>query len=174
MADLKYVTGVTEKSEYVRVGHNSSILNNDAVWSFATPYQTKEASFTLSWDNNGAGTGWRSEDTYVFAVSTSGAAGRTAQSGTHLGKATVVLSGVTGTATVKVSGLSLAANTTYYLRANQNGTTYESMKAFMQDGNTVELTPSATGVYIDGKSVTTLKVNTNTVTTLKVNGSTIF
>lgn len=140
MANLTYVTGVAEATSYTRVGHNTSAYNNDAVWSFSLSQtgasKITAVTFTLKWDNTSAGTGWSSSYSYTFAVSTSKTAGRTAYSGTHLGKAAVTLSGASGTATVKITGLSLTPGTTYYLRANFSGTTYKTMKAFKQSGNT--------------------------------------
>lgn len=134
-ATLTYVTGVNAATNYVRVGHNSSAVNNDAVWSFSLAASTGVAKwtgvkFTLKWNNTSAGTGWSGSYSYVFAVSSSGSAGRTAQSGTVLGRTTVTLSGASGTATVTITGLSLTPGTTYYLRANQNGSTHSTMKAF--------------------------------------------
>lgn len=144
-ATLTYVTGVNAATNYVRVGHNSSAVNNDAVWSFSLAASTGVAKwtgvkFTLKWNNTSAGTGWSGSYTYVFAVSSSGSAGRTAQSGSVLGRTTVSLSGSSGTATVTITGLSLTPGTTYYLRANQNGSTYSTMKAFQKASNTCEST----------------------------------
>lgn len=143
MASLTYVTGVNASSshtDYVRVGHNSSATNADAVWSF-TPTQTgakqiTKLTFSFSWDNTTCGTGWSGSNTYIFAISTSRASGTTAASGTHLATKTASLSGNTGTTTVTISGLELTPGTTYYLRANYNGTTKSTMKCFAKAGNT--------------------------------------
>lgn len=140
MATLTYVTGTSAASGYVRVGHNSSATNPDAVWSFV-PTQTGASKitgvkFVLTWDNSTAGTGWSGTYNYVFAVSSSGASGTTAYDGSVLGRTTVSLSGASGTATATVTGLSLTPGTTYYLRANFAGTTKSTMKAFKTTGGT--------------------------------------
>jgi len=140
-ATLTYVTGVNAATNYVRVGHNSSAVNNDAVWSFslseAGTNKFTSVSFSLTWNNTSAGTGWSGNYTYVFAVSSSGTAGRTAQSGTVLARTTKALSGASGTATFTISGLSLTPGTTYYLRGNFNGTTHSTMKAFAKANNKI-------------------------------------
>lgn len=137
--NLTYVTGTKEGTYWVRVGHNTSVYNNDAVWSFTPPTANglekyTSVTFRLTWNctesTGGPNSGWQGEYSYVFAVSTSGDSGRTAASGTHLKKTTVNLSGYTGATDITVSGLSLTPGTTYYLRANMNGTTYKTMKAF--------------------------------------------
>lgn len=137
MADLTFVTGTSASSGYVRVGHNSSSYNNDAVWSFKLDKVAAALDFTLKWNNTAAGTGWSGSYNYVFAISASGTSGRTAATEPHIAKVTVMLSGSSGTAKVSFVGLTLAANTTYYLRANFNGSTYSTMKAFAIAGNTV-------------------------------------
>ncbi len=140
MATLTYVTGRDAATNYVRVGHNSSATNADAVWSFALSQtgasKITSVTFTLKWNNSSAGTGWSGNFTYVFAVSTSGSSGTTAASGSVLGRKTVALSGSSGTATVTISGLSLSPGTKYYLRANFNGSTKSTMKAFQKASNT--------------------------------------
>lgn len=174
MASLAYVTGVDAASGYVRVGHNSSALNNDAVWSFTPTENTSKVTVTLKWDNEAAGTGWSSAYTYVFALSTSGSSGRTAASGTHLKKITKSLSGSDGTVTLTFDGLSLSAGTTYYLRANLNGTTYSTMKAFKKSGNTVTTTASSLNLVFNGEAVKKVVFNGETVSSLVFNGTKIF
>ena len=142
MANLTYVTGTTAAAGYVRVGHNTSAYNNDAVWSFNLDKAAAALDFVCSWNNTAAGTGWSGSYSYVFVISSSGTAGRTAATGTHIAKATVTLSGTSGTARVSFNGLTLAANTTYYLRANFNGAIYKTMKAFAMAGNTVTVQKS--------------------------------
>lgn len=140
MATLTYVTGRSAASGYVRVGHNSSATNPDAVWSFSLTQtgasKITAVKFVLKWNNNSAGTGWSGKYNYVFAVSSSGSSGTTAYNGSVLGRTTVSLSGASGTATVTVSGLSLTPGTTYYLRANFAGSTKSTMKAFQTANNT--------------------------------------
>lgn len=140
MATLTYVTGTSAASGYVRVGHNSSATNPDAVWSFSLTQtgasKITAVKFVLKWNNTSAGTGWSGNYNYVFAVSSSGSSGTTAYNGSVLGRTTVALSGSSGTATVTVSGLSLTPGTKYYLRANFAGTTKSTMKAFQTASNT--------------------------------------
>lgn len=143
MATLSYVTGVNAATNYTRVGHNSSVYNNDAVWSFSISQDGADKltglTFSLEWNNSSAGTGWSGSYSYTFAISSSSAAERTAYSGTHLAKKAVTLSGGSGTATVSFTGLSLTPGTTYYLRANYSGTKYSTMKSFKKASNTVIL-----------------------------------
>lgn len=146
MANLTFVTGTDAgTSSYVRVGHNSSNTNPDAVWSFSltSTGNITSVKFTLTWNNTSAGTGWSSAYNYVFAVSSSNASGSTAYNGTVLGRTTISLSGSSGTATVTVSGLSLTSGQTYYLRANFAGSTMSTMKAFSKTGGTVVVNSSS-------------------------------
>lgn len=140
----------SEATEFVRVGHNSSSggrENDDAVWSFKTPNENitiTDAEFELKWDGTDAG-GWKDLFDYVFVISTSGDSGMTAyqkNDTTDIARTIVAIGNndKKGTETISFEGLSLEANTTYYLRANFNGTTLETMKPFYKSGNTVELT----------------------------------
>ncbi len=174
MASLSYVTGIDAASEYVRVGHNSSAYNNDAVWSFTPTENISKVTITLKWDNEAANTGWSGAYTYVFALSTSNASGRTAASGSHLKKVTKSLSGADGSVTLSFEGLSLTKGTTYYLRANQNGTTYSSMKAFKKSGNTVTTTAASLNLVFNGEAVKKVVFNGKTVSSLIFNGTKIF
>ena len=154
MASLSFYSGTNAgNSSYVRVGHNTSAINKDAVWSFqpvtANAAAVTEVTFTLSWNNTSAGTGWSGSYQYVFAIVSSAPSGQVAASGTVLGRTTVTLSGSSGTTTFKISELSLNPNTghTYFLCGNFNGTTYSTMKAFSKTGNTFSVsgyTPSRT------------------------------
>lgn len=164
MATLTYVTGTSAASGYVRVGHNSSVTNPDAVWSFSLTQtgasKITAVKFVLKWNNTSAGTGWSGNYNYVFAVSSSGSSGTTAYNGTVLGRTTVALSGSSGTATVTVSGLSLTPGTTYYLRANFAGTTKSTMKSFQTASNTATVSTYSRITYtisynINGGSGTT-------------------
>jgi len=49
----------------------------------------------------------------------------------------VSLTGASGKIKVKISGIALNPKTTYYLRANQAGTTKSTLKCFRKEGNTV-------------------------------------
>lgn len=173
MANLTYVTGRVQSTNYVRVGHNSSAYNNDAVWSFTTEGTTSDAVFTLTWDNVTGGTGWSGAFDYVFAISTDSTLAQNAYSGTHIAKTVVNLANNKGTATVTFSGLSLAAGT-YYLRANQNGTTLSTMKCFALNGNTVVLTQSSVNVNFNGAEVNKVTFNGVEVKSLNFNGTKIF
>ena len=157
--NLTYVAGTKQGTYWVRVGHQSSSYNNDAVWSFTPPTANglekyTSVTFRLTWNctssTGGPGSGWQGSFSYVFAVSTSNAAGRTAATGTHLGKVTKSLSGYTGATDVTVSGLSLTPGTTYYLRANMNGTTYSTMKAFYLDNAKAVADQSTSGITDPG------------------------
>lgn len=174
MANLSYITGVDASSSYVRVGHNSSAYNNDAVWSFTPTEDTSKITVVLYWDNEAAGTGWSGTHTYVFALSTSKASGRTAASGTHLKKVTKSLNGAEGSVVLTFDGLSLSAGTTYYLRANLNGTTYSTMKAFKKSGNTVTTTASSLNLIFNGEPVKKINFNGQAVTSLVFNGTKVF
>ena len=143
MASLTFQSGVnTLKSGYVRVGHNSSVTNNDAIWAFQPATTGAKAvtsvTFTLSWNNSSAGEGWSGSYTYAFAITGHDTAGKIAASGSVLGRKLVTLSGSSGTTTFTISGLSLNPNTgyTYFLRANFNGTTHKTLKGFSKTGNT--------------------------------------
>lgn len=154
MASLNFYSGSNAgNSSYVRVGHNSSAENKDAVWSFqpvtANATAVTEVTFTLSWNNSSAGTGWSGSYQYAFAVVGSAPSGQVAASGTVLGRTIVTLSGSTGSTTFKISGLSLNPQSgyTYFLCGNFNGTTKSTMKAFSKTGNTFSVsgyTPSRT------------------------------
>lgn len=179
MANLTWNNNGASTGSYGKVGHQSGSNNNDAIWSFSLSQtgasKITSVTFSLKWDNDAAGTGWKGQYTYVFAVSTSSAAGRTAATGTHLGKATKSLSGASGSTTVTISGLSLTPGTTYYLRANQNGTTKSTLKCFPKTGQTVtvaaydKLTYTITynkGTYGSGTNTTATKTY-GTALTLK-------
>lgn len=154
MASLNFYSGSNAgNSSYVRVGHNSSAENKDAVWSFqpvtANATAVTEVTFTLSWNNSSAGTGWSGSYQYAFAVVGSAPSGQVAASGNVLGRTIVTLSGSTGSTTFKISGLSLNPQSgyTYFLCGNFNGTTKSTMKAFSKTGNTFSVsgyTPSRT------------------------------
>ena len=143
MASLTYTSGVNAlKSGYVRVGHNSSVTNKDAIWAFqpatAGAKAVTSVTFTLSWNNSSAGEGWSGSYTYAFAITGQATSGQIAASGSVLGRKLVTLSGSSGSTTFTISGLSLNPNTgyTYYLRANFNGTTTKTLKSFSKTGNT--------------------------------------
>lgn len=145
MATLTFVTGSTTTGtdgNFVRIGHTSSLIT-DAVWSFKTGTGiTTSVSFTFNWNNlsadGGPGVGYISNDpvTKVFVITTDGTAGRTAATTTsYLAKTTAAISGHSGSVIVNFDNLSLNANTTYYIRVNQNDSTLETAKSFYRTVN---------------------------------------
>lgn len=148
MAELVFENGVNAAANYVRVGHNTSAENDDAVWSFTLDRGAKEVEFVLKWNNTDAGTGWSGSYQYVFAISENGASGQTAETGTHIAKQLVTLSGAADTTKITFDGLNLEAGKKYYLRANMNGRTTSTMKAFYKNGNTVTIVLAIGGITI--------------------------
>lgn len=139
MASLTYLRGSAAATGYVRVGHNSSGTNPDAVWKFTIDQTGASAitalKFTLKWDNDAAGTGWSGAYPYSFQISTSGAAGNTAAGGSN--SVQLTLSGSKGTATGTITGLKIASGSTLYLRANCRYNQTSTMKAFATSGGTI-------------------------------------
>lgn len=137
-------SGTGASTGYVRVGHNTNIQNEDAVWSFTLSSPVTSLTFDLTWNNTAAGTGWQGKYTYAFALSTNGAAGKQlAKGSTNIAQELIELSGKTGSVSVTFNK-SINAGV-YYLRANFNGTKYQTMKAF---SNTV----TGTAVSSDGET----------------------
>lgn len=140
---LAFVTGETvtdsslnSYSNYVVVGHSSSKIKQDAVWSFTPGINAKSATFTFKWDNSIGAVGWPDSYSYRFQITANGTAGQALTGGVL-----VTLSGESGTATVEINGLSLVKGTTYYIRANyKDYETNKTLKAFLKAGNTVKLT----------------------------------
>ena len=126
---VTFSSGQGASSGYVRVGHNSGVQNEDAVWSFTLNEPTSSLTFNLTWNNTAAGTGWQGEYEYAFAISSNGSSGKQlAKGNSNIAKVTQKLKGKTGSTEVKfTSQLNVG---TYYLRANQNGTKLSTMKAF--------------------------------------------
>ena len=156
-----YQSGTKQSTNWLRVGHQTSAYNNDAVWKFTPPADDSLSkysgvTFNLSWNNTsstgGPGTGWTGKYNYVFVVSTSGSSGRTAATGTHLAKITKDLEQNTGQVTLSFTGLSLTPGTTYYLRANQNGTTYKTLKCFNIADSTATASKGKTSYLTDPHS----------------------
>lgn len=128
-------------NDYIAVGANSGHTNDDAVWAFTPTIDATAATFRFTWDNYCGGSsnnGWASAMEYAFAITTDSSRGMIAQNAAT--KSVVTLSGSSGEAVVEFTGLSLIKGTTYYIRANFNGTTTSTLKAFAKDGNTVYLT----------------------------------
>lgn len=127
-------------ADYIAVGHNSGHTNRDAVWSFTPSINATSAVFHFVWDNYAGGStnhGWSGAYDYAFAITTDSSSGMTAQSAS--GKVVKSMSGASGEVTVQFDGVSLVKGTTYYIRANQNGETVNTLKAFAKAGNTVTL-----------------------------------
>lgn len=146
---LSYTTGndVSDANNnphtgYVAVGHSSSQIKNDAVWSFTPTINVSFATFTFNWNNytsSGSNTGWAGAMDYAFAITTDGSSGLQAANTSNKNVVSIGGSGTSGTATVNFTGLNLVAGTTYYIRANYNGTTNSTLKAFAKTDNTVQL-----------------------------------
>lgn len=130
---------------YVRVGHQSDVLNNDGVWQFTPTENCSSISFMFRWDNLNAQTGWKGAYEYVFAISNDSSDGMTAYSEPQIAKEVVTLSGHTGTVNVEFSNVSLQAGVTYYVRVNQNGNTFNTLKAFWQGDNEAIITKAVGG-----------------------------
>lgn len=128
--------------DYIAVGHNSDHTNNDAVWSFTPTINASSATFHFTWDNypDGSNHGWAGAMDYAFAVTTDSSLGMTAQNATNKKVISIGGSGTSGEVDVVIDDLSLIAGTTYYIRANYNGSTLSTLKAFAKSGNTVQLT----------------------------------
>lgn len=126
---VTFSSGQGASSGYVRVGHNSGVQNEDAVWSFTLNDSTSSLTFNFIWNNTAAGTGWQGEYEYAFAISSNGTSGKQlAKGNSNIAKVTQKLKGKTGSTEVKFNTRLNVG--TYYIRANQNGTKLSSMKAF--------------------------------------------
>jgi len=127
---VSFVSGAMQKTGWVRVGSNSSFANEDAVFSFiVTPSGESIASIneirlSFNWNNDTAGSGWRSKFAYAAQIHQGSATGNI------LATITTELEGVSGTWNVQAGGLNLAAGTTYYVTLNVSGSHLSSMKAF--------------------------------------------
>lgn len=138
MADLQLIwkLGTTQGSDsWVRVGHNSSARNPDAVWAFTTPASFVDSlTIDFVWDCTAMGSGWYANaNDYVFAVSADGSNGRFAATGEQIQKIIHTIPGTStkkGSFSITFTGLELIAGAEYYIRANYNGTSYQTMKWF--------------------------------------------
>ena len=166
-ANLTFVTGTNgTNTNYVRIGNNSSTLNNDGVWKLTIPQNdaTKITGikFKFMWNTN-AESCWASAKDYIFGITSDDGSGRKVYStavgsGGMIAKKVVSLggSGTSVTGYVEFTGLKLAPNTTYYIRVNHNSaSTYSNMKPFYKVGNSVEVTS-----YVPKHVTTTSPVNT--------------
>lgn len=118
-------------SGFVRVGHNSSSLNPDAVWKViptqSDAYRITSLSFVATWNNNDSGTGgWNDTYTYKAVLSTSAADGATGTTVT----ASLGSSSGTGTWDIDFTDLSIESGKTLYLHLNFDGTTKKTLKSF--------------------------------------------
>ena len=155
-----FVSGAMQKTGWVRVGSNSSFTNADAVFSFiVTPSGENIASIneirlSFNWNNDTAGSGWRSKFAYTANIRQGSATGNV------LASITTDLEGVSGTWNVQAGGLNLAAGTTYYVTLNVSGNHLSSMKAFSTTAtaqviswtNGIGKCVAPTGSEIDGKT----------------------
>lgn len=128
---VSYHSGTLEKNGWVRVGHNSSFTNQDAAWSFViTPGSGESVEkidsvrWHFSWDNEAGGSGWQSAFSYIAKIRSG------SPTGTVLASVQTTLQGKSGDWDVQADNLNLAANTTYYITLNMNGSTLSSLKTF--------------------------------------------
>ena len=131
-------------SNYVNVGHTSNTTRkNDAVWCFTPGIDASSAVFKFSWDNSIGSVGYSVPYYYAFYLTdVNYGEGRYAESATGKKEKSIGYSDGTkyGSVEITFTGLSLKAGTTYYIRANQNDGTLQTLKAFAKGGNTVQLT----------------------------------
>lgn len=129
------MSGATGVYDYYRVGHNSSVTNVDAVWTFKTPTggTITDIAWTFTWNNTAAGTGWEGDFTYAFTLSESSEAGTLVNG---LKTVTANCAGSSGSVTINFTDLKLLPNKRYYLRANYtNATSKSTMKAAASNQN---------------------------------------
>ncbi len=133
-----FVDGDTVATDHVEVGHNSGGTNKDAIWSFKPNINGSVVKFDFSWDNDSDGTnhGWSGEFEYAFMVTTDSTPGQMVA--TSADRCVIVLNGSDGKGTV-IMNYSVSADTPYYIRANLDGATLSSLKAFSQNGNKVKV-----------------------------------
>ena len=151
MSALNFVAGSTcyKNSNYVRVGHGSSIYN-DAVWAFqlgdGSMASINSVRINFQWNNADAGEGWSSGRQYVFGLSTNGGDARIAHNDPNcVGYAYKNISGSYGSDSVDITGLSLAPGVTYYLRCNLNGATLSTLKNFGKSAQSISLLSYTSG-----------------------------
>ncbi len=128
---INYHSGALQKTGWVRVGHNSSFTNQDAAWSFViTPGSGESVAkidsvrWHFNWNNEAGGSGWQGAFTYIAKIRSG------SPTGTVLASVQATLQGKSGNWDVQASNLNLAANTTYYITLNLNGSTLSSLKTF--------------------------------------------
>lgn len=128
---VNYHSGALQKTGWVRVGHNSSFTNQDAAWSFViTPGSGESVAkidsvrWHFNWNNEAGGSGWQGAFTYIAKIRSG------SPTGTVLASVQATLQGKSGNWDVQASNLNLAANTTYYITLNLNGSTLSSLKTF--------------------------------------------
>ena len=129
------MSGATGVYDYYRVGHNSSVTNVDAVWTFKTPTggTITDIAWTFTWNNTAAGTGWEGNFTYAFTLSESSEAGTLVNG---LKTVTANCAGSSGSVKINFTNLQLLPNKRYYLRANYtNATSKSTMKAAASNQN---------------------------------------
>lgn len=156
--DVTYVVtdeDLTRQNDTTIVGHGGSVIWNDSVWSFVAPASDIEKiTFHFEWDIILGGTGFRGAYEYVAALSTNGANGRTAATDTHVKKDYATLgdgSSESGSWDVVFTNLELTKGQTYYVRLNQNGTTKNTIKTFLQDVTAEAVTKSGLRINVDGE-----------------------
>ena len=133
-----YYDGRAAASGYVRVGHNSTTTNPDAVWKIKPTksyYTINAIKVYFSWNNDAAGTGWQSKYTYKCALYNSG-------NTVALKTVTFSAEGRSGTGNITISGLTLSSGSTYYLHFNCNSNQLSTMKAFSETGVSYDIAGS--------------------------------
>lgn len=128
---VNYHSGALQKAGWVRVGHNSSFTNQDAAWSFViTPGSGESVAkidsvrWHFNWNNEAGGSGWQGAFTYIAKIRSG------SPTGAVIASVQATLQGKSGNWDVQASNLNLAANTTYYITLNLNGSTLSSLKTF--------------------------------------------
>ena len=128
--NFTWVSG-SDSGNYVRLGHSDGTLRADSVWSFVAPTDCTKIQVDFAWDNNYGSGGYKGAYTYLFGITDYGTAGRWIYGNESLCEdaETIVLEGKKGSFSITFKGLNLTAGNTYYLRANQSGTKYKTVKA---------------------------------------------
>ena len=115
----------------MRVGHNSTFTNPDAVWRFKLIPEGGEnasvvdgAALHFRWDNDAGGTGWQNEFRYVITIRRGSATGEVVKQ--HANN----LSGKSGNWDVDRSDWGFIPNVDYYFCLNVKETPLSSLKSF--------------------------------------------
>lgn len=133
--DTNFASGNQDKPGWVRIGHNSTFTNPEAVWTFAIIPTGEQLTainslrFNLSWNNGAVGTGWSGSFLYWARI-------RSGSVGGHIVKEVgITLNGSSGSCGVELNGLGLEQNKTYWFTFNvkdkdSGGAPLSTMKQF--------------------------------------------